>query len=57
MILGTIDACNCLVSAFASVIQFPPEIAPGYRVYVRGPQNDALLEVLRVHAGGAPGWG
>jgi hypothetical protein len=57
VILGTIDACNGLVDTFASVIKFPPEIAPGYGVYVRGPHSDALREVLRVDTGGAPWWG
>ena len=57
MILSTIQACNALMEAFASAIRFPPEIAPGYHVFVRGPQNDALLEVLNVHSGGTPWWG
>lgn len=56
LVLKTIDACNRLTMAFAAVVQFPPDIAPGYRVFVRGPQNDALVEALRVRAGGTPWW-
>lgn len=56
-VFRTIDSCNRLTNAFAEVIRFPPEIAPGYRIFVRGPQNDALAEVLRLQAGGAPWWG
>jgi hypothetical protein len=56
LVMKTIDACNRLTNAFASVIRFPPESAPGYRVFVRGPQNDALLEAMRVHAGATPWW-
>lgn len=33
-----------------------PPIAPGYRVFVRGPSTDALLSVLAVFEGGSPWW-
>jgi hypothetical protein len=56
-ILKTIDACNSLMKTFASIIQLPPEIAPGYYVFVRGPYNEALAEVLGVHSGASPWWG
>ncbi len=56
-ILQTISACNSLMGAFASVIQLPPEIAPDHRVFVRGPHNEFLAEVLQVHTGGSPWWG
>jgi hypothetical protein len=56
LVLGTIDACSRLMNAFGSIIRFPPEIAPGYRVFVRGPHNEALAEVLRVARGGKPWW-
>lgn len=55
-ILQTIDACNGLVGAFAATIRLPPEIAPGYRILVRGPHNDALVGLLAVHSGGSPWW-
>jgi hypothetical protein len=33
----------------------PPEIAPGYQIFVRGPDGEALEGVLR--AGASPWWG
>ncbi|MBI3415127.1 MAG: hypothetical protein HY043_07375 [Verrucomicrobia bacterium] len=56
IVLGTIDACNAIMYAIASVVIFPPDIAPGYRVFVRGPSTPALVEVLRVSSGGSPWW-
>jgi len=56
-ILQTISACNSLMSTLASIIRLPPEIAPGYYVFVRGPHNEALAEVLAVHSGASPWWG
>jgi len=56
IIVQTINACNALMLAFASVILFPPEIAPGLRVFVRGPSTRALADILRVHEGGSPWW-
>jgi hypothetical protein len=55
-ILRTIDACNSLMTAFATVISLPPEIAPGYHIFVRGPYSESLAEVLQVLAGGSPWW-
>jgi hypothetical protein len=56
VIVRTIEACNCLMTTFATIIQLPPDIGPGYRVFVRGPHNNALAEVLRVHSGASPWW-
>lgn len=56
VILNTIGTCTSLINAFASLIPLPPEIAPGYRVFVRGPNNSALLEVLEINNGGSPWW-
>ncbi len=56
LILQTIDACNSLMRAFATVVMFPAEIAPGYRIFVRGAYNPALAQVLEVHNGGSPWW-
>lgn len=56
LILRTIQACNGLTTTFGKVIQLSPEIAPGYLVYVRGPHNEAIVEVLKVRSGGSPWW-
>ncbi|MFZ0915071.1 MAG: hypothetical protein WBQ76_14530 [Candidatus Korobacteraceae bacterium] len=57
LVLQTIDACNRLMAAFCSIIQMPPELAPGLHVFVRGPCNDALLEALNLEGGSSPWWG
>jgi hypothetical protein len=56
IVLQTIDACNNLMTAFASVIQLPPEIAPGFGVFVRGPHTESLAELLDIHSGSPPWW-
>lgn len=55
-ILQTIDACNKLTGVFASIILIPPEIAPGYSIFIRGPHNKALADLLKVNTGGTPWW-
>jgi hypothetical protein len=55
-ILGTIHTCNHLLSTFASIIEFPPEIAPGYQVFVRGPYAECFASVLQVNSGASPWW-
>ena len=56
IVLRTIEACNSLMSTFASVIRLSSEITPGLHVFVRGPCNEALLEVLQIHSGASPWW-
>ncbi|MGC2744327.1 MAG: hypothetical protein WA672_14150 [Candidatus Angelobacter sp.] len=56
VILQTIDMCNRLMGAFAQVVAFPAEIAPGFRIFIRGPHNAALADVIAVHHGGSPWW-
>jgi hypothetical protein len=57
LILRTIDACNSLMNAFAQVITLPPEIAPGYFILVRGPNNEALKDLIQANSGGSTWWG
>jgi hypothetical protein len=57
IILRTIGTCTGLMNAFASLIPLPEQLAPGYRVFVRGPNNEALIEVLEIHNGTSPWWG
>lgn len=56
VILTTIDICNSLVNAFASVVSLPEEVAPGYRVFLRTPNTPAIAEVLNVGNGSSPWW-
>jgi hypothetical protein len=56
-VMQTIDACNSLMMAFGSVIALPPEVAPGYTIFVRGPHNESLVELLNVRSGASPWWG
>lgn len=55
-ITQTIFACNNITAALASAISFPPEIAPGYRIFVRGYNNQALFDLVSVDRGGSPWW-
>jgi hypothetical protein len=57
MVLRTIGTCTGLMAAFASLIPLPEELTPGNRVFVRGPNNNALIEVLDVQNGKLPWWG
>ena len=57
VVLQTIQACNGLMNTFGTIIKLPPEIAPGYRIFVRGPHNEALAELLQVHSGASFWWG
>jgi hypothetical protein len=56
LVLGTIETCNNLMQAFASQITLPEPLAPGHRVFIRGPHNDALLWMWSVSDGGSPWW-
>jgi hypothetical protein len=49
VVFQTIGCCTDILTAFAQQIQFPPEIAPGYRVFIRDHTSDALLDLLKVH--------
>jgi hypothetical protein len=51
IVFQTISACTDLMAAFASQVRFPPEIAPGYSVFVRDEIGHALLDLMKVHKG------
>jgi hypothetical protein len=55
-ILNTIDACNSLMVSFSQIVTLPPPIAPEYLVFVRGPHNEALAELLSINSGASPWW-
>lgn len=56
VVLGTIETCNRIVSALAGQIVLPPELAPGYHVFIRAPHNEALLWLLHISQGGLAWW-
>jgi hypothetical protein len=56
VVLRTIGASSTLILALAAEIEFPPEIAPGHRVFMRAENNRALLHLAEVTAGASPWW-
>src|SRR5262249_46392679 len=56
VVVQTINACNDLTTAFAHQIKFPPELAPGYRVFVRGENGDVAGELLKINDGKLIWW-
>jgi hypothetical protein len=56
VVARTVGACTDLMNAFATVIQFPPEIAPGYRIFVRDPAGIELALLGRAFEGGIVWW-
>jgi hypothetical protein len=55
-VFGTVSSCGQMMKAFASEVRFPPPIAPGYTVYVRGLHGGALVRLDRVIENGSPWW-
>lgn len=49
VVFNTVGACSEIMEAYAKVIKFPDEIAPGYRVYLRDHSSNAFLDLLKVH--------
>ncbi|MBC2773668.1 hypothetical protein H6M51_12405 [Rhizobium sp. AQ_MP] len=56
LVFGTVNACNSIVSAFASVMSMPPEVAPGYNLFIRDPAGTELRCLADVANGGAIWW-
>jgi hypothetical protein len=56
LVIGTIDACNSLVQAFAAEIELPAPIAPERRVFVRTPHGEAIIWVLDIADGESAWW-
>lgn len=56
VVLHTIDACSALMNSFAAQIQLPPELAPGYRVFIRGENSEAMIDLLRAARGELVWW-
>jgi hypothetical protein len=56
IVCQTVRSCNDLIISFASEVQFPPEIAAGYRVFIRDPAGEALLDLLKLENGDTVCW-
>lgn len=56
IVFTTIQACNEITHSFASVVLLPPDIAPGYKIFVRDPSNHAMIDLLKIHNGASPWW-
>lgn len=55
-IFGTIDACNSLTHVFGSIVLLPPEIAPGFKIFIRDPSGHALIDAHTVYKGEEIWW-
>jgi len=52
----TVDTCTGLMASLASVVAFPAEVAPGYRIFLRDPVNPELAAIQRVLDGESVWW-
>lgn len=52
LVCGTLEACSDIILSLNGQIEFPPAIAPGYRLFLRDPANPALMRL--VHAAQSP---
>ncbi|PZT14400.1 hypothetical protein A7X91_02590 [Stenotrophomonas maltophilia] len=46
LIHGTLSACNDYSSTIESIVLFPPPVAPGFQLYMRGYFNDSFVSLL-----------
>lgn len=46
LIRGTLSACNDYSSTIESIISFPPPVAPGFQLYMRGYFNESFVSLL-----------
>jgi hypothetical protein len=56
IVLHTINTCSTLMQSFAAQIELPPELAPGYRVFIRGENSEAIIDLLRADRGETVWW-
>lgn len=56
VVLGVVDACSDLMAAFGREITLPPEMAPGYRVFMRSPCSEVVGDLLRIRKGKQLWW-
>jgi hypothetical protein len=56
IIVQTLSTCTTLMSTFATLISLPEKLVPGYRVFVRVPNDAALMEMVEISEGKPPWW-
>jgi hypothetical protein len=56
LVIGTIGACNEMARGLARQVDFLKPMAPGCRIYVRGPFDHAIVRLKSVFEGGDPWW-
>jgi hypothetical protein len=54
--VNALHTCTLAAHALAKSLAFPPEVAPGYRVFIRAPHSSALLKAQAVLEGANPWW-
>jgi len=56
VILGTVNACSELMAVFATEIELPPELTPGYRLFIRSENSTTAQYLLDALHGTAIWW-
>ena len=56
IIVGTIDACNKILFAFASEVQFSKDLAPGYHLFIRCESSDMVVDLVAAARGELTWW-
>lgn len=56
IVIGTIDACNKILLAFASEVQFPRELAPGYNLFIRCESSEIVADLVAAARGELTWW-
>jgi hypothetical protein len=56
LVVTTLGTCNAFADVLGRILQFPPDIAPERRLFIRSVHGGALLQVQEVLRGGSPWW-
>lgn len=50
VVIETVKSCEDFARTIQSIIRFPPDIAPGFRLFLRGYHNEELIQLESVKA-------
>ena len=56
LVVTTLYACNAFAGALESMFAFPPDLAPGHRLFIRSVHGEALVRAQAVLRGSSPWW-